>query len=53
MTVQTMQKSFVGTALPVQAPRRARIQRPALKVRAGPYDEELVQTAVSFNLIMK
>jgi fructose-bisphosphate aldolase class I len=40
-----MQKSFVGTALPVQAPRRARIQRPALKVRAGPYDEELVQTA--------
>ena len=43
-----MQKSFIGRTVPVTAPKRqARVQRAALKVRAGPYDEELIQTAVS------
>lgn len=49
MTVHAMQKSFIGSTAPLQAPRRARYQRAAIKVRAGPYDEELIQTAVRSN----
>jgi fructose-bisphosphate aldolase class I len=37
--------SFLGTAPVVNRPQRVQASRGALVVRAGPYDEELIQTA--------
>lgn len=42
-----MQKAFFGLAPTLQTPKRSQANRGSLVVRAGPYDEELIQTAVS------
>jgi fructose-bisphosphate aldolase class I len=45
MASSMMQKAFLGKAPALQTPKRTQSTRGPLAVRAGPYDEELIQTA--------
>lgn len=42
----TLKPTFTGPRLPVAKAGRVSVSRAALRVRAGPYDEELIATAV-------
>lgn len=42
----TLKPTFSGPRLPVAKAGRTPVSRAALRVRAGPYDEELIATAV-------
>lgn len=42
----TLKPTFTGPRVPVAKAGRVGVSRAAVRVRAGPYDEELIATAV-------
>jgi len=44
--VTTLKPTFSGPRLPIAKAGRVPVSRAAVRVRAGPYDEELIATAV-------
>ena len=51
MAAFAAQKGFLGCSF--VAPKSVQTRRSPVAARAGPYDEELIQTAVSFSLYVE